>query len=395
MTFVYCAIIFFMIQNNHLLEVECQCGKTHVLDTIIRYSCKLSALFEFVHKYNTKSVFVIYQPNYLSMEIIHTIKILKSEKIKVVAKKYCHKHAELIFSSTCVQKAELIIAVGDGNLFEFAKYHSSMIHSKLAFVVKGCFFDYSFSKFARVYDGISFDFYVCRPPDIVIYACRNNVNKNEIKQYLLCKNLAIFENFKVVCTSQDKCCNEINENILYLYNKVKNKHATLFELFNICLKISTLMNFYGGTQYFYGAEMAMSGFVEMLCGKSFFDSYINAWRVVNLCYFSALESKLVKHNFNLNDRVQNISRILNVPLHKSYYIIKKATSDSDNNKHAGYMRALKYYLENYLVVDELLINKNIMGSKILDALYVTPEFCSSHLFINTIRDFGYLEQLLS
>lgn len=381
-----------MDRNCHVLEVECSCGETHTLDSVPKCSKNLSAILSLVRNNGVKSVIVLLQPDFLTVDILCMIKVFKSERIKVVVKKFNHKHAEIMWVNSLPVNAELVVAVGDINIFEVGKYYASLIQAKLAFVVGGDFFDFSFSKFARCYNGLNFEFYVCKSPEIIVFDGKSKASVKKIKQYFLCKNLAVFENTRVVYTTKNKFCDEINKAILFFYNKIKREKLTLFELFSICLEISLLMNYFNTTKFFYGAEMATSGIVEALSGECFFEAYLDSVGAINLCYECALSSKLIDHGINLSKRAETVAKVLKISQHQSYCIIKKHEGVGENHKQANYIKALKYYLEGFL---ETKSKRSIRSSKIISALYVAPEFCFSHLFLRLIRDFGYLEKLLT
>ena len=258
------------------------------------------------------------------------------------------------------------------------------------------FYDFTFSKFARLYDGITFSFYMVSSPEFVFYMFKNLslIDLKSCVEYLHYKKLALFENQLNETLEVDKICSKVTKNIKKVLNK-NLQNINNQNILNIFIYLGQAMSFFGSTKGFFSSEIELANILEVLQKKDFLSCYIVAGKVVSQLYLLTLNSNIKVHNLNLNNRILNIKEIIKLPLSKCIRLIKKQKNSTHLLKYIRIVDALKYSLMN--ILDEEMKgceNICISSENLTKGVYLASEFTNRYTFLNLIRDVGLLELLL-
>ena len=98
----------------------------------------------------------------------------------------------------------------------------------------------------------------------------------------------------------------------------------------------------------------------------------------------------------MNKRIDNVKKILSIPVCKCFRIMKKQENLNQLLKKTRLIHALKYMLLS--IIEEGKDYQPEEGvfspSELSKSLYLASEFTSRNFFLNLIRDLGYLENLI-
>ena len=384
-----------MDKNFSSIEVECECGKTHELSSLNFFKNKLTEFVNYLDSRNIISVRLFVDSKLLDDEIVYDLKkLLKNQNIKLQITNLSIKHAE-VFKANYIEffNEEHIIVYGDDPLIELVKYYAFSVDIGYSIFLYKEFYDFTFSKFARLYDGICYGFYsVCSPESIVYYE-KNGIDIIDKQKYLFNKKLAYFENFVLDRIEECDICNKINSKLKKV-EKLSCKITKDLDAIYSLIFIGRAMSFFNCTKDFFSAEIDIANVLEVLSKKDFMYCYDIACKLVFRTYTMAISTNLKTLNLNLNRRIGKIKNILNLPVTKCLSFIKKQKSSERLLRNVRIVQALKYTLLDLLENDNLIENVNISPKILASAIYLAPEFSLRYSFLNMIRDLGYLENLI-
>lgn len=387
-----------MYKNLSSIEVECECGAIHELMAMSVEANSFSSLISCLLENNIKMVRILCSCKFVDDDEINRLIIeLKKQGIKFFVTKVPYSVAELFAISKLVYKNEdYVIAYGDAFVYEMAKYYAYSIGVNLSFILTSEFYDFTFSKFARVYDGITFNFYVTTAPECVVYFdnALSNIDILWLKKYLTFKELAYFENILSLRIDEKSICSKINSKLLKIIKNI-NKIYKPVSLINACIFLGRAMSFFNQTKSFFSSELELSNMLEILSKSELKNCYLVSGKCINLLYLAGLESNLKVLGLNLNKRIDNVKRELSLTAIKCLAIIKKPKTNDFLLKTTRIIKALKYMLMGLLNERASADNVSKISRRELSlALYITPETTSRYTFLNLLRDLGYLENLI-
>jgi len=385
-----------MIQNE-IIEITCDCGKVHKLKSLtVEYDSAFQLINYIIqNKYNKIRIFSDHKDSLLLKTIENLLiqdgiyyeeSIIKSTRPEII-----------LCDSIKYVGEDYVIVIGDYKLIDIAKYYCSSLGLGISIVVRENVFDFTFSKFARVYDGITFSFYKTVQPDFIICFLDylGDLDISDLKVYLNNKRLPYFENTLESRINEGLICKKINVKLLKIID-ISTKIQTIKNLLNTLIYMGRAISFFGETKSFFGAEMEICNLIEVITKKDFLSCYNMASYVLKKTYYNALNNNLIILNFNLNHRISKTKKILDLPAIACMRFMKNIINNKELESRIKIINALKYMLmpileyEDEYCLSEFIENKN----DIFKALYLSPEFTIKYYFLNLIRDIGYLEKLI-
>ena len=162
---------FFMEQNYREIVVDCDCGNVHKLSSMMVWRNSTNELVEYILQRNFKRIRVFVEKQFSKLiEIVDFVQTLKINHLTVVLTKMETFSAEVVRASNIEYLGEdFVVACGAYKLIDVAKYYCKALGLNLGCVMVGECFDFTFSKFARLYDGITYCFYDTVAPLCVVY----------------------------------------------------------------------------------------------------------------------------------------------------------------------------------------------------------------------------------
>ncbi|MBQ9790053.1 MAG: hypothetical protein IJW24_00475 [Clostridia bacterium] len=385
-----------MEQNYDGIEISCECGCEHVLDPMCVEQNTIEKFKENLCQSRTKSVRVFLNRKFMKNSIImNVIDEIRELGVVVDEEVLFFDFAQEISASSIVFKGEeYVVVAGDFKDIDVIKYYCKSIGLDLCVIVVDDFLDFSFSKYSRLYDGITYCFYrTVAPKHVICFDELLNSNSLKIKKYLELKSLAYFENALAGYSEPNMICKKINSKLMKAikFSKAIKKVGNAFFL---CVFLGRAMSFFGGTKNFFGAEMDVCGILEVKTKKSFFECYLLSSELMLEVYATALKNNLKLLNFDLNTRIDNIKRVLKLSAICCLGFVKRQKTIQELQKTTKLVSALRFMLAGLLEGKTMNISSNISKKDLLESLYVAPEFSGRFLMLNLLRDLGYLENLL-
>ena len=384
-----------MNTNLKSIEIECECGAEHVLRKFELFE-NITSFVNLLLKLNVKFV-RLFASDYLKKSIFidQLIFILNKHSISLKIDFLKVNYAEVVFAKSIKHSGEdYVVVFGESDVIDIVKYYAASESLNYSIISAGEFFDFTFSKFARLYDGVSFCFYRCNEPDGLIISddFLQLVDLDKIKQYFLIKSMANFENNIYEKVFDGKYCSKIKnkiEKILKMSLKINKKRDILL----ISIYVGRLMSFFDCTFYFYGAEIDLANIIQVKTKDSFLNCYLFSHNAISMLYKICVSRNLKWRNFDLNRRIGKIKKVLGLPASKCLEFIKKPKSIKFLNTKSIILNAYKYkFLELLNKYDSPFFN-NYQSVCLINSLYIAPEISVRYTFLNFIRDLGCLENL--
>lgn len=313
------------------------------------------------------------------------------------------------------KEADVVVALGSEELISIAKYYAYVYELPLIIYPVGNFADFTFSSFARLFDGTGFDFYKTTQPIAIFVSLKEN-KLNKFQTYFISsKFIANFDNLVAVFVFQKQSSEKLKNyfsNILinYLDNKKANANLNERNIWTL-IRLGLGMTFFKETKYFYGSDKAVCDFLQAQSFKSdFLEVQTIALKLVINAYSCFLKNPQKQNNFNLNKHINAISRILKLP---STEVLKKMAdsgllclSDTLERNFNNYQPYLKNQFEKtmskvFKIQTSLCLNENIVVSSGFDAYKVQRSFALSANFYNRptllhlIESYGFMDKLLN
>ena len=385
--------------EKHLesIEVECECGKTHSLLELNILWENNDAFFQYsiVNQYTVIRLFVneLFKDDFITLQFKDKC---MQNNIKVIVSILNINHAEIIKANDIdFLNEDYIIALGSADFIDVVKYYAGSVGVPFSIILTHDFLDYTFSKYARLYDGLSFSFYDCEAPEFVLCYKKffEHIDILKLKNYLLCKKLALFENILCENIEDKKYCKKINIRLKKIISKSKSI-INISSLIREFVFLGRSMSFFSCSKWFFGAELDLAGMIEVKTHQKFIDCYLFSGEVITSIYEKALYSSLSIFNLNLNKRLNKIKQILNVSATKCLTFLKKPKSLEQLSKNINIVMALKYMFLSML--DDMTYKNSfkISSYNLSCCIYTSPEFSIRYTFLNFLRDLGYLENIV-
>lgn len=359
---------------------ECECGSVHELNTadIVVSKDAFSELLKELKNNEIKDILIL-----SSIEDLFFIEKIKTElhetnkNIQIVNLIKCT--SSILLAEKIEHKGQsLVVALGSEELISVAKYYSYMYNSELIIFPVGNFVDYTFSKFARLFDGVEFAFYLTVEP-VKIYVSTILNTYNELQtHYISSKYLSYFDSIIAETTYRIKSCEKINEffkKILSSYLYEKNKDLLNGKNIWALIRLGQAMSYFNQTKYFFGGELAISNLLQSQNVKADFleINTISVKIVLNMytCFFQDFPKR---KNTNLNKQLLNLSMLIKVS--SSELIKRMVGSEFILGEERIFNRFSNYY--HYL---KTVLNKSVIKIfRIHSHIVITDNFIKKYNF---------------
>jgi len=402
-----------MLRN--LKEYECECGCVHRIKTkkIIVDNDAYQKLLEEL-KYCDQTKILIFSSlkdsfliDKLSLELSKVNKNV--ERVVLVDCNATIMVAEQIKNLDC----GLVVALGTEPLISVAKYYSYMINSGLYIFPIGNFCDYTFSKFARLFDGVEYAFYSTVEPEKVFVSTAINKYNQYQTSFIMSKQLSFFDSVVSELVFNQKVCEKAKEYFKTTLDDYKfcndEKQMNLKNIWTL-IRIGLAISFFDQTKCFYGGELAITNLLQAQnISADFLEiNTISTKFVFNL--YSCFFKKFPKQNdVNINKQIAGLSMLLNV---SSLEVIKRIVGseflvgeDMILNRFSNYYHYLKQILKKciqkmFRIKSNISLTTNISKKYNFTAKRLEKTFALSHtLFIkpcclHLFSAFGYMDILL-
>lgn len=387
-------------------DMSCACGKEHSLNCkqIVVDKGALSSLFEDVKAYGKRALFITDELGLNEIE----------------GREICGQHINLpsftittAFADSLPDKGQdLVVAIGREELISLAKYYAYKFSCELYIYPIGNFADFTFSCFARLYDGIDMGFFVAAEPSKIFV--RPPVSQNSLQAYYMStKFLVMFDNLVEQTIYGNNPCSKMEQ---YFKSIIKNHLAPCLpeesssHLIWSLIRLGQGMTYFKETKYFLGAERAVADLLSVIRpNQDYLEMVSVAHKLVINAYCCFFPENPCHGNFNLNKHINALSQLLKVP--PSVVISRLSSSrmlSIDENlvkrfiSYQPYLKRIFTRLVNRAFTLEAKINLTGDGVKkgkftleeIEKCFALSPLTNSRATGMNLILGFGYLDKLL-
>lgn len=402
-------------ENKH--NIKCECGLEHSLSTqkIVVSEHALNELVQDIQNCGYEKILIMFDEK--GLDVVLSLQKLMEETNKTL--KYYKLKSSLpsLYNAEKIQDFEqdLVIVIGDECVISIVKYYAYSFSCELFLYALNSFVDYTFSSFARLYDGVCFDFYkTIQPKQIYVDTKYNNYNVYHT-YYISSKLIAMFENCVAELVFRDICCVRFKnffKKVINLYVSQEPIDLSEKNAKNIwmLIRLGQAMSFYGQTKSFLGGDFFVVNLLQTQC----LDSDILELETIALkliinsysCYYSG---GLVSGDININKQIQEMSKFLKVSPTEVLKRVTKILSVGDRKDIDGCLKNYFPYLKSvfdktlnkiFSIHSKISVNSNAINKFSLNYDKVEKSFALSTLFgkrrctLNLLAIQGYLDKLL-
>lgn len=399
------------------LKNECVCGESHTLSTQ-KIVVSLNAFSDLINnlvesKYKNILIMSSLKDPYFVDEL--KVQLTKTDKqFSVISMPNCL--ANNFFAQKIEDKnQDVVVAMGNDQIISLAKYYAYSFECPLILFASGNFCDFTFSKYARLFDGVMFQFYVTNPPEEIYVSLKLNGYNEYQLQYIASKFFAMFDNkIKSVVYKKDDCPKMQEFLKKTLVNHMKNIDLPKEKLNEIniwtLIRLGQAMSYFNSSKNFFGADRAIS---EMLCGTRIGADYLEmntiSFKLLMNSYDCFLKKRPYNFSVNLNRHIQGVSKFLKI----SSTTVLQRLVDSEllqiDKKKMKVFESYQPYLYAYFkklakhmikVQTKLYLNENVLkkynikANLVEKAFALAVNFSEKHSLLHIIYGYGYLDRLL-
>ena len=302
---------------------------------------------------------------------------------------------------------ELVVAFGSEELVSVAKYYAYKTEKQIIICPIGNFADFTFSCFARLYDGIDFGFYKTNcPSEIYVDTTLNEFNRLQ-SYYVSSKFIAVFDNLINETVFSYEISNQMAEffkNTLSKY--LKNKSDGIWTL----IRLGLAMSYFEETKYFFGADRAIVDLMQSIRPDGdYLEFETVALKLIINAYSCFLESPPFEGNFNINKHINLMSKFLKVPPSVIFGKLSNRNlvfmGEDIKARYKNYQPYLKreysklltkiFTLQARIVLPkDILKTAKLNGDQIKNCFALSPLIYNRNSGLHLIAGFGYLDKLI-
>ncbi len=401
------------MENN----IECECGKVHLIETKNITVSKdafeqLLSTLKDLKDINNIAVFNSIEDCFYVKKLCEFLKD-KKINITVVNMPNC------LASISEVQNIEsnnydYIVAIGSEQIISVAKYYSYMYDIKLVIFPIGNFTDWTFSKFARLYDGVTCDFYLTNEPLYIYVSSQINQYNSLQTNYIASKYIALFDcvvrenvyRVNICPRAKDFLKQTLNGYISAGTDKNKSNLKNIWTL----IRLGQGMSFYSETKLFFGGDKAIVDILQaQIKSSDFLEMETIALKLIMNLYSCFYKKYPSRYDVNLNKHIKLLSTLINV---SQVMVIKRLTdsnlilgNDSIYSRFSNYFHYIKkvfdnckskiYKIQSTVIIDINIIKKFKLSHKRIEQSFaLASSFCYTPCSLHLFSAFGYLDKLL-
>lgn len=306
---------------------------------------------------------------------------------------------------------DIIVAIGKERLISVAKYCACEFDLNIIAFPCDDFVDFTFSSFARLYDGVQFCFYKTVSPVAVFVEPSQKLNGYQI-YYLSSKFLAFFDNEFARLIFKNDCCPKMAE----FFKKTMNEYSSADNTNIIEKTIWTLirlgfaMTFFDQTKYFFGGDKLVCDCLQAFrIDGNFLELETIALKLIINTYGCFLRNSKTYSVTNLNKHMKLIGKLYKIPATE---IIKRMgnndillPSKQTRNTFLNYQPYLKNLFDKMLarvfkIHTELYLTENITekynlnGTLIEQVFAVSANFSKKPTLLGFVQAYGFMDKLI-
>lgn len=408
------ACYYCFVEENFLEEnYTCVCGQSHCVyvEKIDVSETAFLSMKKFVLDKEYKKV--LFLDNEKCKEEVDFVAHMRLNNILVETQTIKNCTATEYFAKNFkTQDIDAVVVYGKEELISIAKYYAYAVEKDLIIFPVGNFADFTFSSFARLYDGVQFCFYKTVQPIAIFVKLDDKPNKYQT-YYLSSKFIAWFDNEFARCVFKKECCPKLADFFQRTINSyVQDSNQMPISARNIwtLIRLGIAMTYFKQTKYFFGGDKLVCDFLQSksICGD-FLELESLALKLVVNAYGCFVKNSQCYNVANMNLHIKTLANELKI---SSTEVIKRLGNNQvllPNEKIRASFFNYQPYLEHifdkvlakvFKIQSSLCMNENIAlknklnGEKISRALALSANFGKEPTLLGFIHSFGFMDKLL-
>ncbi len=397
--------------------VHCECGECHTLSQCIVEvdSDAFIKMISYISSSGAQNITVFY--GLCSDELLNRIKVdevFKKKSFSFFILPDCVATVQLA-KQLDIRRQDMIVAVGGENIISVAKYYAYCVDCPIMICPVGNFTDFTFSKFARLYDGMTYDFYESQTPcGIFVDTSLNKYNEYQT-YYISSKFMAVFDNqIKDLIYKMQDCqrMNDFLSDTLKKYTKNFSEKLANKNITNIwtLIRFGQAMSFYNQTKYFLGGDKAICELLNAVRPSAdFLKLETIALKLVINTYACFLKQPTCVGDFNINKSIKSLCTFLKMP---ASLVMKKLSAskillpETDLvSMFSGYQPYLHGCFKNlvsqmFKIQTSLALKENVLqlyhycSKDVERAFALSPCLYNKPTLLHILNSFGFMDKLL-
>ncbi len=325
-------------------------------------------------------------------------------------------HSKKVFEAEHMENCgeELVVGYGSEIAISLAKYHAYSCETPLAIYPVGNFLDFTFSRFARLFDGVEYGFFDTAEPEYIFVSLSENPYSELQSYFLSSKYIALFDDIVAEQVYQVKHCEKMKnflKRTLQTYIKSRASSPSEKNSLNIwtLIRLGQAMSYFGQTKFFFGGDRAI---VERLCmlkrDADYLEMEVASLKLVINAYSCFYSSSAVEGSMNPSRHIDLLSRTFK--LSPSLVIKKLAGSnlffggDAINNLKGKYPylasvfdKALSKIFSLVSCIDNKInpLKKYGLKARQVEICFaLAPDFYHTPSTMHLLSSLGYMDKLL-
>lgn len=404
------------MENCEQEKMMCDCEEEHYLQTqkiIVGKNAEEKLIDSLCFGKHNKILIVADNDYSFLGNILQKVKMQHKEINKVII----NEKAKICIAETLQDYGqELVVAVGGEELVSICKYYSFSLGCQLIVVAFDNYIDITFSKFARLFDGVLFDIYVTECP-IEIYVFEQKTDFVNLQTYYITgKYISLFDNIVAEMVFKKTICQRMKNFLKQtLSNYVNKKPQTKIQKWRtntwVLIRLGQAMSFYNQTRGFCGGDYQLASLMQSQCvSADFLELYTIALKLNVNSYTSFFDNYTFGREVNVNKHIDAVSKLLKISPTEALRRIDGASLIIDNkeitkvaNNYIPYIKTvLKKCLNKMFFVTSTINHPvNVLKKYKFDAYRVqksfalTPCLFASPTTLHLIAGFGFMDKLLN
>ncbi len=339
-------------------------------DVFIEYLNKYKFVKVFIDNENVKrNVLNIFENSNYNFQIHH---------LKFKTKQYLDS---LEFSGE-----DIVVAYGSGALSDAVKYYAAGFSLPVVCVFVEEFFDYNFSKFALIYDGVCSDFYETVSP--IAFFVKRQKEFSEMEAYARAKSIEYFD-FKF---NEILIQNKINDDAKQFFKntilELRLENFNFVSIVKAFLRLGMAMTFFSTTKFFLFGYFDLFNFLN---SKNDVNKCKTATAIISKTYLLAFKYKIKKRDINFNSVINKSAKFLKLP---SFCVLKSLKKTTDTNiikNDIIKLNAYKEYLKNLLLRNLITVKNYKIEEKYIESINYASHFSSRMSLLKLLNDAGMIK----
>lgn len=238
---------------------------------------------------------------------------------------------------------EIVVSYGDGETTDIAKFYACSYGEDVIAILTGEYYDYTFSKFALISDGVTFNFYNTTSP--IAFFVKSGSVSEEMIAYVKAKSIEYFDFCVNEILLQDKINDDAKQFFKNTIFELRLENFSEKSIIKAFLRLGMAMTFYDTTKYF------CFGYFDLFCllkTLKIDEKCKVACDMIIKVYKTCFKYRISCGQVSMNSVINKLAKLLGVPCFSVMKIINKLPDLENRKGQVIKINAYKEYLQSLL-----------------------------------------------